>query len=132
MFTHLESEIYFRTSRSSGKGGQNVNKVSTKVELNFDVTNSKLLTEEQKQQILSRLHNYVNKDEILKVVCQESRSQLTNKGIAFSKFLYLLDSCFLKKRKRIRTKISASFKEKRLQIKKKRSEIKRGRSSKWD
>jgi len=70
-----ESEIYFKTSRSSGSGGQNVNKVSTKVELNFDVIKSKLLTQEQKQIIFSKLGSRINKEGVLKVIVQETSSQ---------------------------------------------------------
>lgn len=126
-----ESEIYFKTSRSSGSGGQNVNKVSTKVELNFDVTNSKLLTQEQKRIIFSKLGSRINKEGILKVIVQETRSQFENKEIAFKKFKDLIAYAFMKPKKRIRTKVSKASKEKRLTGKKKRSEIKKGRSGNW-
>ena len=127
----FESEIYFKTSRSSGSGGQNVNKVSTKVELNFDVAKSKLLTEEEKQIIFSKLSNRINKEGILKVICQETRSQFENKEIALKKFQELINFCFRKTKKRIRTKAPKSSKEKRLSSKKKHSEIKKGRSGNW-
>ena len=131
MMLHLDSEIFFRFSRSSGSGGQHVNKVSTKVELNFDVADSKLLTNEQKQLVLSKLKNKISKDGILKIVSQESRSQLTNKEIALKKFQALITSCFQKKKKRIHTKKTKSSKEKRLQKKKLHSELKKGRTQKW-
>lgn len=127
----FESEIYFKTSRSSGSGGQNVNKVSTKVELNFDVTNSKLLTPEQKHLIFSKLGNRINKEGVLKVIVQETRSQFENKEIALKKFRELLAYAFHRPKKRIKTKVSKGAKEKRLQGKKKRSEIKKGRSGNW-
>ena len=127
----FESEIWFKTSRSSGSGGQNVNKVSTKVELNFDVRNSKLLTDEQKQKISEKLFNRINKEGVLKITVQETRSQFENKEIALKKFRDLLALAFYKPKKRIRTKISKGAKEKRLQGKKKRSEIKKGRSGNW-
>lgn len=127
----FESEIYFKTSRSSGSGGQNVNKVSTKVELNFDVVNSKLLTEDQRQIIFSKLKNRINKEGVLKIVVQETRSQFENKEIALRKFRILLAACFFKPKKRIRTKASKGSKEKRLTSKKKNSEIKKGRSGNW-
>lgn len=127
----FESEIHFKTSRSSGSGGQNVNKVSTKVELNFDVANSKLLTPEQKHLIFSKLGSRINKEGILKVTVQETRSQFENKEIALKKFRELLAYAFHRPKKRIRTKVSKGAKEKRLQGKKKRSEIKKGRSGNW-
>lgn len=127
----FESEIYFKTSRSSGSGGQNVNKVSTKVELNFDVVNSKLLTEQQRQIIFSKLGNRINKEGVLKVTVQETRSQFENKEIALKKFNDLLTYAFHRPKKRVRTKVSKGAKEKRLQVKKKRSEIKKGRSGNW-
>lgn len=131
MIPHVESEIYYKTSRSSGSGGQNVNKVSTKVELNFDVTNSKLLTPGKKEIIFAKLGSRINKEGVLKVVVQETRSQFENKEIALKKFRDLLAFAFHRPKKRIKTKISKAAKEKRLQGKKKRSEIKKGRSGNW-
>ena|ERR1035437_6322816 len=131
MAPHLESEIYFTFSRSSGSGGQNVNKVSTKVELHFDVMNSKLLTYEQKQLILSKLRNHINKEGVLKITVQETRSQFENKEIALTKFHTFIAFSFKKPKKRIRTKASKGSKEKRLSRKKNRSEIKKGRTQKW-
>src|ERR1051326_2367963 len=104
---HLDSEIFFKASRASGKGGQNVNKVSSKVELNFDVSNSKLLTDGQKQKILEKLFQHINKEKILKVTAESSRSQLENKKIALKKFHKLLSDCFREKKKRVATKPSA-------------------------
>jgi ribosome-associated protein len=127
----FESEIYFKTSRSSGSGGQNVNKVSTKVELNFDVVHSKLLTEAEKKLIFSKLSNRINKEGVLKVTVQETRSQFENKEIALKKFKELIAASFRKTKRRIRTKTSKGAKEKRLSSKKKHSEQKRSRSKSW-
>jgi len=127
----FDQEIFFTFSRSSGSGGQNVNKVSTKVELHFDVMNSKLLTNEQKQLILSKLKHHINKEGILEVTVQETRSQFENKEIALKKFNILIASSFQKAKKRIRTRASKGSKEKRLSRKKNRSEIKKGRTQKW-
>ena len=131
MLSKLDSEIFFRFSRSSGKGGQNVNKVSTKVELNFNVADSKLLTVEQKQKIAEKLFNLINKEGILKVTADTSRSQLENKSIALQKFHKLISDCFKEKKKRVNTKPSKASKEKRIQKKKFRSEVKKSRSQKW-
>ncbi len=120
----FEKEIFFKTSRSGGSGGQNVNKVSSKAELNFDVANSRILTEEQKQKIFSRLSNRINKEGILKVTAETSRSQLENKHIAFEKFNKLISDCLKEKKKRIATRASKRSGEKRILSKKIRSERK--------
>ena len=100
----LDSEFSFKTSRSSGSGGQNVNKVSTKVELDFDVVNSMLLSAEQKEVILNKLESRITKDGILQIIVQTERSQLGNKEIAVKKFYELLNKCFVIVKKRKPTK----------------------------
>jgi ribosome-associated protein len=127
----LDPEFSFKTSRSSGAGGQNVNKVSTKVELDFDVTNSALLTAEQKEIILSKLVHKITKDGILQIIVQAERSQLGNKEIAIKKCYELLNKCFVVVKKRRATKPSKGSKERRLSSKKRDSEIKKSRRKDW-
>src|SRR6185312_3050996 len=117
-------ELTFAASRSGGKGGQNVNKVSTKVELQFDYMHSHLLTDEQKQLISAKLASFINKEGILKIMAQEERSQLLNKKDAINRFYALLEGAFKKKKKRIASKPGKQAKEKRLKAKKLRSEKK--------
>jgi len=110
-------EFLFSTSRSSGPGGQNVNKVSTKVELRFDILHSILLTEEEKEILLTQLQKKINSEGILIIVSQSERSQLKNKEKTIEKFYALLKKSLTPKKKRKPTKPNAAAKEKRLEEK---------------
>jgi len=130
MFIDLHKEVKYRTSRSSGAGGQNVNKVATKVEILFDVENSVVLTEKQKKIILLKLQNRISNEGILSLQCDETRSQLKNKEIAFNRFLVLIKETLKPVKKRKPTKPSKSAIQKRLNNKKKLSEKKSNRKFK--
>jgi ribosome-associated protein len=122
--TDFSSELKFNTSRSGGKGGQNVNKVSSKVELGFDVGASQILTEEQKALLFQKLESRINKEGVLKIVSQTDRSQLVNKQIVLKLFFELLEKAFRKEKKRVKTKPSKASKRKRIEGKKRLSEKK--------
>jgi len=123
----LSAEFQFLTSRSSGPGGQNVNKVNSKVELRFDIQNSSLLTDDQKNILLVKLATKITSEGILSVVSQRDRSQLSNKEDAIEK-LYLLISKALKPVKpRKNTRPTKGSVERRLTTKRIKAEIKQNR-----
>lgn len=120
-------EITFSTSRSGGPGGQNVNKVNSKVTLNFDIVNSKVLDPLQKEILLVKMSSRVSVDGVLSVMAQESRSQQDNKELVLRKLADLLKKAFEVKKPRKATKPSKAAKEKRIKSKRQRSEKKQWR-----
>jgi ribosome-associated protein len=120
----LINELSFAASRSSGPGGQNVNKVNTKVELRFILAQSKVLTDEQIQLLTSKLEAQLTAEGELLVVSQATRSQLKNKEDAIEKFFGLLDKALKPRRKRLATRPSGASVLKRLDFKKQLSQKK--------
>lgn len=120
----LLQEVTYLVSRSSGKGGQNVNKVSSKVELRFDLSASQALTMEQKERIRQRAATRITADGVLRLTCQEARTQFMNKKAVNEKLITLLMKCLQPVKKRIPSVIPEAAREERLKEKKKTSEKK--------
>jgi ribosome-associated protein len=121
------SELSFKAVRSSGAGGQNVNKVSSKVVLTFDVKKSQALSEEEKELLTAKLASKLSAENLLILNCDEDRSQLRNKDIVINRFLELITKSLLVPKKRKATRIPRSVIEKRIKAKRNLSEIKQNR-----
>lgn len=120
-------ELYFKTSRSGGKGGQHVNKTETKVHLFFGVMQSKSLSDEQKSRLLTKEQNLISKDYVLQMSCETSRSQAANKAELIERFTKLLKNALKEEKPRKATKVPRAEKLKRLEGKRKLSEKKQRR-----
>ena len=129
-----EDELSFTFSRSSKPGGQNVNKISSRVTLLFDVANSPSLAAEHKNQIMTRLRTRINKEGVLRVVAQRHRSQAANREAAVERFVELLQGTLKSIKPRRKTRISLAAQKSRLNEKKRRSRLKQERTKPavWD
>ncbi|NBL63791.1 aminoacyl-tRNA hydrolase [Flavobacterium sp. NST-5] len=121
------SELNFKAVRSSGAGGQNVNKVASKVVLSFDLLNSKALSDHEKLLLEQNLENRLTNDKILILNCDEDRSQLKNKEIITKRFLNLLQKNLVIPQERKATKVPRAVIKKRIQSKRNLSEKKQNR-----
>jgi ribosome-associated protein len=128
-----ESELLFRASRSSGPGGQNVNKLNTRMTLLFDVAGSPSLSDEQKRRVRTALSTRIDKQGVLRVASQRFRTQEANRQAAIERFVQLLAEVLTPRPVRRKTKAPAGAREQRLRDKKHRSRLKQQRSDKgWE
>lgn len=127
MQKNFDSEFEFIFSRSSGAGGQHVNKTSTKVELRFNINTSKILNLSEKEIIFEKMPMKISNEGYIQIVSQETRSQFKNKQICIKKFYELIAEAFRKEKKRIKTKRTLNSILKRLDFKKQRKDIKERR-----
>ena len=125
--TKLLTELSYKAIRSSGAGGQNVNKVASKVVLTFDLANSQAFDEAEKELLFSKLANKLSNENLLILNCDEDRSQRKNKEIVTKRFLEIIKNALIVPKKRKATRIPRSVIEKRIKAKRNTSEIKQNR-----
>ncbi|MCK8479233.1 alternative ribosome rescue aminoacyl-tRNA hydrolase ArfB [Psychroserpens algicola] len=123
----IKNELTFKAIRSSGAGGQHVNKTASKVELSFDLHNSLALSEAQIERLKTNLQSRLTKEHVLIMQCGESRSQFRNKAIIIQRFLELLKTNLIEDKERIPTKTPKAVIKKRLANKRRTSEKKANR-----
>ncbi|QEK50589.1 aminoacyl-tRNA hydrolase [Pedobacter aquae] len=131
-FQILIQELAFKTSRSGGKGGQHVNKVSSKVELIWDINQTAACDEDQKQRIIKKLGNRIDKEGLLHLVADDDRSQYKNKELSIKRLLKLIKESLIEEKPRKPTKPSKAAIHKRLESKKKQALKKINRNTNWD
>ena len=123
----LLNELEYKAVRSSGPGGQHANKTATKIELSFDLSESEAFSENEKSRIMKKLSGRINKEGVLKMSSEESRSQHSNREIVTQNFLEEIKEALKKPKPRKKTKPTRASKIKRLKEKRKKSEIKANR-----
>jgi ribosome-associated protein len=126
------AEISFRFTTSSGPGGQHANRSATRAVLMFDVAQSPTLTDEVRQRLLTKLATRLDKEGVLQIQVQDSRSQIQNRELAIARFQELLAETLKKRKKRRKTKPSRAAQEARLAEKKKHGKRKQDRGWRWD
>lgn len=127
----LENEAKFSASRSSGPGGQNVNKVNTRVELRFSIHDSTVFRDDQKTTLLQKLKNRINSEGELLLSSESERSQWRNKEKTKTLFFQLIEAALTPPKKRIKTKPTIASRKKRLENKKQLAEKKARRKNTW-
>tara|TARA_R110002049_G_scaffold200971_6_gene371687 strand:- start:4677 stop:5081 length:405 start_codon:yes stop_codon:yes gene_type:complete len=125
----LNTELVFKTSRSGGKGGQNVNKTETKVQLLFSIADSAVLQDHEKERIQLKLANRINQEGVLIITSSDSRSQLGNKETAIKLFYQLVNKALQVQKKRRPTKPTKASVKRRIEAKKRNAEKKRNRKN---
>lgn len=125
------SELHIEFSRSTGPGGQHVNKVETRVTICFDIEGSAVLDDHRRSLLKERLRSRINKDGILRISCEESRSQSTNRDLVRVRFAEVVSQALKSQKKRVPTKATRASKRRRMDEKRKRGDIKRGRGNDW-
>ncbi|WNM19394.1 alternative ribosome rescue aminoacyl-tRNA hydrolase ArfB [Flavobacterium capsici] len=123
----LLAELTYKAVRSSGAGGQNVNKVSSKVVLTFDLTNTLAFTDAEKERLQTKLAKKLSSENLLILTCDEDRSQRKNKELVTKRFLALIEKTLVVPKKRKETQVPTAVKEKRIKDKKTISEVKQNR-----
>lgn len=126
----IKTELNYKAVRSSGAGGQNVNKVSTKIQITFALETSNGLMDEEKITLTEKLSNRITKDNFIIIECDETRSQLKNKELAVKRLFNLLENALKKEKKRLVTKVPKRVIRKRLEDKKNQAEKKLNRKFK--
>lgn len=126
------SELQFRFSTSSGPGGQHADRTASRAILLFDVAGSPSLDEGTRARLLKKLSSWLNKEGVLRLEVQESRSQWRNRETAVARFQTLMAEALMRRKRRRKTKPTQDAKEKRLEEKKRRGIIKKGRGRQWD
>jgi ribosome-associated protein len=125
-----DDELIFKASRSAGPGGQNVNKLNSRITLFFDVANCESFSNAQKRRILSRLASRADKDGQIRVISQKFRTQQANRRAAIERLQQLLSDALKTKKIRRKTKVPYAARQRRLEQKKRRSQIKQQRAKK--